>query len=387
MTLKTINQAYYHSAEEGLSSTPTTNIPSPSPIRNRPLGISVALNGAVTKRFQNPFLPILPAEAVHDAVASWKEGAVLVHAHQREPYSGEQFGDLKWCREFHAGLKAAVPEMVESQATSRRGLVAKQIDSANAALRMMKQWVGIDDLLQSEMIRGLAIDAEPDLGTLFTALETKLGGNAQDSDIAAASYAGDTHTSFSDPVLIERYYDALLSKMIEKGIVPEYEITTSAAMPTIEKLIRNGKCAERIHLIFLFGFSAKLEISADEFASSMDWAQRIRSIHNGPVIVSVGAVIPPHVSAGSERAISDAITAGTHDYLELFDWAFHSNVPDLVRVGLEDCPLHWGKHVTNSELVRLARMECENARVPVMDSREAQALFAPREKGEGGPMV
>ncbi len=343
--------------------------------RCRPIGIAAAINGAVTKRTQNPFLPISWMEAAVDAYECGREGAGYCHVHSREESSGEQFADLESNLRFNEKRSQLAPGLVESQATSRRGLIAKQIDSANAACDIYDPHPTMRDRVRNEMIRCLAIEAKPDCATIFTALETKLGSNEEDSGAAFDTYAESAVKTFRDPQLIAAYYHALRDQMLTRRIIPEYEVTTAGALTTIEGLIRKGLTAPIIHIIVLFGFSARLKMSRGGFDVCMRWVGSMRKIHPGKIVVSVGAVVPPHTSATVRRSMSEPIEDGKHDYLELLDWALHSDTPDLVRVGLEDSPILWGHPVKNRVLVELVRTQVEMLRVPLMHERQVRALF------------
>ena len=106
---------------------------------------------------------------------------------------------------------------------------------------------------------------------------------------------------------------------------------------------------------------------------------RSRETYRIRPVVTAGAVIQPHLAAGRPRRMDEPVEPGKHDYLQLLEWAFADDTVDCIRVGLEDTPSHFGKNVSNEELVTLVRRECELAGVTLIrDAAQTTRLFGIR---------
>jgi uncharacterized protein (DUF849 family) len=335
-------------------------------MRTRPLLIGVAVNGAEYSSRKYPFIPVTAEQAVNDAQETFEQGARYCHFHAREPRSGDQFVDHEWFSNVRDGMARKVPQAVISFASSRKGLVAGQIQSAVAAAGLIHGELSISQAVELELIRAIGMNSNPDLMTIFTALETKLNSRDEsDSQAAAGSYQASATRGYTDPALISAYYQKVRGLYETRGIVPEYEITTMGAMWTLEGLIRANLVPQEPHFVFLFGFSARLPIAQHVFDLCMEFVRYLRGQYSIHPVVSVGAVIQPHLAATTPRGMYEPLEPGKHDYLELLEWALHDDTVDAIRVGLEDTPVHFGHSVTNADLVRLVRRACENAGVEI----------------------
>ena len=334
--------------------------------RTRPLLIGVAVNGAEYSSRKYPFIPVTAEQAVNDAQDAFEQGARYCHFHAREPRSGDQFVDHEWFWNVRHGMSQKVPRAAISFASSRKGLVAGQIQSAVAAAGLTDGELSVDRLVEIELIRAIGMKSNPDLMTIFTALETKLNSRDEgDSQAAADSYQTSMTRGYTDPALISAYYQKVQKLYETRGIIPEYEITTMGALWTLESLIRAKRVPPKPHFVFLFGFSARLPIARHVFDLCMEFMRYLRSQYPIRPVVSVGAVIQPHLAATTPRRMFEPLQPGKHDYLELLEWACSDDMVDAVRVGLEDTPVHFGEHVRNADFVRLVRTECENAGVEI----------------------
>jgi uncharacterized protein (DUF849 family) len=338
------------------------------------------VNGAEYSPRKYPALPVTAEEAVNDAVKAYEQGARYGHFHAREPRSGDQFVDRTWFDEVRRGMANQAPGMAISFASSRKGLVANQIQSSVAAAQLISPELALDRLVELELLRAIGMDAGPDLMTIFTALETRLNSrDDEDSRAAIGSYEGTATRGYTDPAVISAYYQRVRELYLARGIVPEYEVTTMGALWTIEMLVRRHWVPERAHFIFLFGFSARLPIARSIFDLCMAWVRYLRSEHQVRPAITVGAVIQPHVAATAPRRLNEPPQPGKHDYLELLKWALADDTVDAVRVGLEDTPSHFGQDAHNADLVALVRSECENAGVNVtLDPTRVQEAFGIR---------
>ena len=347
--------------------------------RSRPLIIAAAINGAGYSAHQYPQIPVTASQAVTDAVKSHEAGAAYIHFHAREPRSGGQFADLGWFRNVRDEMAILAPDAVISLASSLKGLVANQIQSSIATARLFSPELSNDRLIELQMLRAIGMDANPDLMTIFTALETKILGGDDDAQEATRSYAEDTTKIFSDPALITAYYQRAMHMYAARNIIPEYEITTMGALWKIELLARKQWIPRRPHFIFLFGFSSRLPISRQVFDLSMAFVRYLRSQYGVDPVVSVGSVMEPRIAAFQPRAMGEPLEAEKHDYIQLLEWTLEDETPDAIRVGLEDTPSHFGENACNAGLVTLIKEECEKAGIAITrDPAFVHALFGIR---------
>jgi uncharacterized protein (DUF849 family) len=346
-------------------------------LRSKPVIIGAAINGAQYHPRVNPNIPATAADAVRAALDAHAAGAGYVHVHARERRSGEQFVTLPFFAHVRAELARHAPGLAVSFASSRKGLVADQILSAVAAARLKTPDLSIDQLVDLELLRAIAMDAGPDLMTILTAIDDLMNRAAADDAKAALDSYGSTATSgFTDPELVTAYHRRALRLYEARNIVPEYEVTTIGSLWTLEMLARRQWLPERPHLIFLFGFSARLPLTRPVFDLCMAFARYLRDRHAIQPAVSVGAVMRPQVVTIEPRELGGPLAAGKHDYLELLEWVLGDHTPDCIRVGLEDTPIHFGARVTNADLVALVRETCERAGTPaITDAARVRDAF------------
>lgn len=91
--------------------------PSPPPLADDPLVLTVAPNGAYRQKADHPALPLSPDELAAEARACLDAGAAMIHLHVRTP-EGRHLLDAAAYREATRAIRAAVGDALVVQATT-----------------------------------------------------------------------------------------------------------------------------------------------------------------------------------------------------------------------------------------------------------------------------
>jgi 3-keto-5-aminohexanoate cleavage enzyme len=278
----------------------------PPPLRPyQPMVIDVALTGAVPTRADNPSLPMTPAEIAADVLACADAGAVNFHLHMRDEQGGPVHR-LDLYEATIAAIRAVRTDLVLCVTTSSR--------------------VGSD--LASRMI-GMEVSA--DLRPEFASL-------------SLGSFNFPRTVSVNPPDQIR----ALLTRMNELGIRPEFEVFEAGMVNTLWQLRDEGLVPEPPVVNILLGSSG----SAPAFVSEL--ARIVERLPADAVWAAAGIGVFQR-----PMTIAAAVMGGN------------------VRTGLEDNPRgDTGGPWSNAAAVRLAVDAAALAGRPVATPAQARAAFA-----------
>ena len=170
-----------------------------------PLIITVAAVGAELSREQQPNLPLSPEELAHDAAECQQAGAAIYHLHVRTP-SGEPTMEVDV-------YKAA-------------------LNAIRDASEMIVQFSSGGAVRDTEEARIAPLSLRPEMATLTT-------GSVNFGD-----------EIFSNPLpLVRRFYE----RMLELGIVPEFEIFETGMIATADRLYDELGASHHQHYDFVLG--------------------------------------------------------------------------------------------------------------------------------------
>lgn len=180
-----------------------------------PLIITVAGIGAEVTPEQQPNLPITPDEIGEDAAACRAAGASIYHLHVRDP-SGSPTMDV-------ATFQAA-------------------FDAIRSATDLVVQFTSGGAVTDSEEARIAPLRLKPDMASLTT-------GTVNFGDEV-----------FFNPVpLVRRFY----SRMIDLGVVPEFEIFEGGMVATAVRLYEELSATHHQHFDFVLGVPGALPASPE----------------------------------------------------------------------------------------------------------------------------
>jgi 3-keto-5-aminohexanoate cleavage enzyme len=180
-----------------------------------PLIVTVAGIGAEVTREQQPNLPITPDEIAADAAACRDAGASIYHLHVRDP--------------------RGVPTM--DVATFEAALAA-----IRSATDLIVQFTSGGAVTDTEEDRIAPLELKPDMASLTT-------GTVNFGDEV-----------FSNPLpLIRRFYE----RMLELGIVPEFEIFEVGMVTTAQRLYEELSAQHHQHYDFVLGVPGALPADSD----------------------------------------------------------------------------------------------------------------------------
>ena len=301
---------------------------------------------ALDPKFYAQHMPITPEQVTQDVRGSYTYGARFFHVHARNPQTGAQWANLDWYDKVAQGIREIDPNVVISFPTSRKMEVGKGIEDRLKLLEMIqKNSPGRVDRAYAEFkVRGVAVEAHPDTLTTFTVPEVTMLGNLKNR-LGVEETPG-----WTDPEVMKLYYEFLIQRTKELGVMQEIEITTMGQFDVLKRMAESGKyhMDAPMHFVVLLGFSDGLPIDKKTYEVALKEIEDLRKGVEHPAVITVGAVIPPQ-KAKKESSIR--FEPGKHDYHEVMQWVTDDHRVGLFRVGLEDTPELYGKQRKNAELV------------------------------------
>lgn len=191
--------------------------------------ITAALCGAVTRKEQTPYIPILPEEYAEETKKCYDAGAAIVHLHMRDPETQLATPDLKHYESTLKAIKEKCPEILINLSSAI---------SVNAS-----------DKERVAPIR----EYKPELASLNSASMNFAVGNWKTGDVIVEIVFNNTFK------LIQR-----LGKAMKKaGTKPEIEIYDAGGMYNIAFLQKKGFIEEPLHYQFVFGVLGGIPFSIE----------------------------------------------------------------------------------------------------------------------------
>ena len=179
-----------------------------------PLIITVAGIGAEITREQQPNLPITPEEIAEDAVACRDAGASIYHLHVRDP-AGSPTMDV--------------------------GTFEAALDAIRGSTDLVVQFTSGGAVTDTEEDRIAPLELKPEMASLTT---------------GTVNFGDDV---FFNPIpLVRRFY----SRMLELGIVPEFEIFEAGMVATASRLHEELSADHHQHYDFVLGVPGALPADA-----------------------------------------------------------------------------------------------------------------------------
>ncbi|TFG28351.1 MAG: 3-keto-5-aminohexanoate cleavage protein [Promethearchaeota archaeon] len=181
--------------------------------------ISAALCGAVTRKEQNPAIPITPEEYAAECKKCYEAGAAIVHLHMRDPETQMATPELKFYRSILKAIKEECPEILINLSSAI---------SINAT-----------DKQRIAPIKEFG----PELASLNSASMNFGVGNWKTGDVVV-------ETIFSNTF---RLIGRLAGAMRKAGTKPEIEIYDAGGLQNIDFLQKKKILDEPLHFQFVFG--------------------------------------------------------------------------------------------------------------------------------------
>lgn len=171
----------------------------------KPTIITVAVNGSVPRKKDNPAVPITPEEVVESARGAFEAGATVLHVHARNADETSS-SDPAYFAAVQEGVRAACPGMIVQFSTGGRGRNAEQ--------------------------RGSPLPLKPDMASLST---------------GSVNFPGMIYENH--PELI----DSLAEAMLEYRIKPEIEVFDLSMLYSAQTLAKRGLLRRPLHVQFVVG--------------------------------------------------------------------------------------------------------------------------------------
>lgn len=167
--------------------------------------ITVAVNGSVPRKKDNPAVPVTPDEVIESTHAAFEAGATIVHVHARSPDESSS-SDPAYFAAVQEGIRKHCPGMIVQFSTGGRGRSHEQ--------------------------RGSALHLRPDMASLST---------------GSVNFPGMIYENH--PELIEN----LARMMLEQDIKPEIEIFDLSMLYSAKTLADRGLLKTPMHVQFVMG--------------------------------------------------------------------------------------------------------------------------------------
>lgn len=171
----------------------------------QPVIITVAITGAVTRKKDNPALPVTPAEQIESTHECFEAGATLVHIHARNPDESPS-SDPEVFGQVQEGIKKHCPGMIIQFSTGGRG--------------------------REQSARGAMLGLKPDMASLAT---------------GSVNFPNNIYENPPD------FVEGLARSMLENNIKPEIEVFDLAMLYNAANLVKKGLLSEQPHIQFVMG--------------------------------------------------------------------------------------------------------------------------------------
>jgi len=194
--------------------------------------ISAALCGAITRKEQNPNIPILPEEYANEVKRCYEVGAAIVHLHMRDPQTQQATPNLKHYESILTAIKKKCPEVLINLSSAIS--ITATDDERVAPIQKYK----------------------PELASLNSASMNFGVGNWKTGEVMIEIVFK------NDFKLISR----LATAMKEARTKPEIEIYDAGGMFNITFLQRKKSIEEPLHYQFVFGVLGGIPFSAQNLS-------------------------------------------------------------------------------------------------------------------------
>lgn len=170
-----------------------------------PLIITVAMTGAITKKRDNPAVPITPQEQIESAQACFEAGATIAHIHVREEDETPS-SDPNLFAQVQEGIKKYCPGMIVQFSTGGRG--------------------------REQNLRGAMLKHCPDMASLAT---------------GSVNFP---NSIYENP---PEFIEGLARTMLDNQIKPEIEVFDLSMLYNAINLIKKGLLSDSPHIQFVLG--------------------------------------------------------------------------------------------------------------------------------------
>lgn len=170
-----------------------------------PVIITVAITGGVTRKKDNPALPVTPSEQIESTQACFEAGAALVHVHVRNADESAS-SDPELFGRVQEGVRKYCPGMIIQFSTGGRG--------------------------REQSKRGAMLYLKPDMASLAT---------------GSVNFPLNIYENPPD------FVESLARSMLEYEIKPEIEVFDLAMLYNAANLVKKGLLGESPHIQFVMG--------------------------------------------------------------------------------------------------------------------------------------
>jgi uncharacterized protein (DUF849 family) len=182
-----------------------------------PVIITVAINGAVARKADNPAVPISPAEQIESIHQAFEAGATLAHIHARNPDESPG-SDPSLFAAVHEGVRRHCPSMIVQFSTGGRG--------------------------RSLAERAACIPLRPDMASLAT---------------GSTNFPTQVYDNPPD------FVTSLAQSMLDNAVKPEIEVFDLAMLYNAKALADQGLLAPHPHVQFVLGVRNALPVRREIF--------------------------------------------------------------------------------------------------------------------------
>jgi 3-keto-5-aminohexanoate cleavage enzyme len=265
----------------------------------RPIIIAVAITGSVTRKKDNPAVPVTPAEQIESTHQAFEAGASLVHIHVRNQDESSSSNPALFAQ-VQEGVRKHCPGMIVQFSTGGRG--------------------------RDPTARGSALHLKPDMASLAT-------GSVNFPSIIYENSAS--------------FVEGLAGQMKEHGVLPEIEVFDLSHIYGARKLADLGLINDRPHVQFVMGI--KNALPAEERILDFLHSELKRVLPNA---TWTAAGIGRHQAEVLNWVLArggSAVRTGLEDNIRITKDQLARNNAELVQMAVEECARHGGRPATPAE--------------------------------------
>jgi 3-keto-5-aminohexanoate cleavage enzyme len=265
----------------------------------RPIIIAVAITGSVTRKKDNPAVPVTPAEQIESTHQAFEAGASLVHIHVRNQDESSSSNPALFAQ-VQEGVRKHCPGMIVQFSTGGRG--------------------------RDPTARGSALHLKPDMASLAT-------GSVNFPSIIYENSAS--------------FVEGLAGQMKEHGVLPEIEVFDLSHIYGARKLADLGLINDRPHVQFVMGIKNALPAEARILDFLHSELKRVL-----PNATWTAAGIGRHQAEVLDWVLArggSAVRTGLEDNIRITKDRLARSNAELVQMAVEECARHGGRPATPAE--------------------------------------
>jgi 3-keto-5-aminohexanoate cleavage enzyme len=264
----------------------------------QPTIITVAVNGSVPRKKDNPAVPVTAEEVVESTQQAFEAGATVVHVHARHADESSS-SDPSYFQRVLEGVRRHCPSMIVQFSTGGRGRNPEE--------------------------RGSALYLKPEMASLST---------------GSVNFPGSIYENH--PVLIEE----LAARMLKYGIKPEIEVFDLSMLYSAKALVERSLLKAPLHVQFVLGLRNAMPARRKALNFMVD---ELHELLPGSTWTVAGVARHQAEVHPWGLELGGHLRTGLEDNLRLGPDRLAASNAELVALAAESCRQHGSRPATAAE--------------------------------------